>query len=570
MGVARQPPFFMVDKNFSDIVVIGGVAAGPKTAASLARRLAKAKITLFQKEQHISYATCGLPYFASGDIESFEKLTMTPYKVVRSPDFFARSKGFRVITGAEVLAIHRDKKTVTVKKMANGAISEHGYDKLVLATGAVPNLPPFPVAQNPNIRSFTKPEDAIHFRKLAETGKIGEAIIVGAGFIGCELAETCGGMWGIATTLMERECQLLPYVLDVEMARLVQKELAKNKVEVLTGCKIEKIEMDNRGTPVVIEGNKERNADYVFLCLGVHPENTLARECGLSIGKSGGIEVNRQMQTSDPNIYAGGDCVESTHAITDAKFFLPMGSLANRHGHVIAENLAGHNVEFTGVVGAFLVKVFGVNVGSVGLSQQAAEKAGLKAKAVWGTFPDKPDYYPDMRLISLKMVYDERDGRLLGLQAVGSGDICRRIDVFSCMLQNKRHIEDLLAFEHGYAPPYSEALDPLYHMATIAQAQQRGVIEEINPCTDFAKPGEVVWLDVREKSESSSDPCPFAGKHVNIPLNELRDTIKDIDANRKIIVICKRGSRSYQAAIMLRQAGFKDVHILGGGTFMAF
>ncbi|MBU1318765.1 MAG: FAD-dependent oxidoreductase [candidate division Zixibacteria bacterium] len=552
--------------NRSDFVIIGGVATGPKTAATLARRLPDVKITLFQRESLVSYATCGMPYFASGDIDSFQKLTATSYDVQRDADFFKNTKGFDVVTGAQVIRIDREKKVTAVKMLATGEVLEHAYGKLVIATGAAPMQPPFPVAESPRISSFTKPDDAVAFREAAQTGQVGKVVVVGGGFIGCEVVEAAAGLWGIETVLVEKENQILPYVLDPEMAAIAEREMMRQDVTIKTGMQVKRIDLDGDGNPVVLLQNEESiSCDYVFLCLGVSPETSLARDCGLRIGDRGGIVVDSHMRTSDPDIFAGGDCVESHHLITGAQIYIPMGSLANRHGRVIAENLAGNHAEFKGVVGAFLVKIFDTNVGAVGLSQKAAEAAGFRAEAVWGAFPDKPDYYPEFGTFSVKLVYSSDDERLLGLQAVGAGDICRRIDVFSSFLQRRASVHDLLAFEHGYAPPYSEVLDPLHQMAALAIAREKG-LQIVGPADKSAD--NVVFLDVRETEEFSSEPWPVSGSCtlVNIPLGELRLRIDELDRIREIRIVCRRGPRSYQASLILRHAGFENVTMIGGGT----
>lgn len=251
--------------------------------------------------------------------------------------------------------------------------------------------------------------------------------------------------------------------------------------------------------------------------------------------------------------------------------YVPMGSLANRHGRVIAENIAGFDAEFSGALGTFVVKVFDLNVGSVGLSAAAAAGAGIETASVWGSFPDKPDYYPDARMMTLKMVYEPGSGRILGLQAVGTGDICRRVDVMSALVQSGATVADALAFEHGYAPPYAEALDPIHHLAAMAQAQQRGNISLVAPDIDpSAYDDDTVWLDVREPAEIEAEPWPHDadggyGRLVAIPLNELRERLDDLDKNCNIVVICKRGPRAYQALVILRQAGFANVAFVGGG-----
>lgn len=552
-------------ENRSDVVIIGGVAAGPKTAATLIRRNPKLKITLFQKDEKLSYATCGMPYFASGDVNSFQELTKTGYGVVRDEGFFENTKGFKAVTRSEVIKINRDKKSVTVKNLSSGESFEHGYDKLVIATGAHPVKPVFPIENNPNIRNFVTPDDAIHFRKLAQTGQIDKVAVIGGGFIGCEVTEAAAGLWRIDTTIIERENQLLPYVLDPEMAALIEAEMTNQGIKVHTGVSVCEIKNSNDKITIVIENGTEIESDYVFLCIGVKPEVTLAKDCGLEIGATEGIKVNSKMQTSDTNIYAGGDCVESINQITGKEFYIPMGSLANRHGRVIAENITGNFAEYKGVVGAFLVKVFDQNAGSVGLSYSSAKKAGYVCKAVWGSFVDKPDYYPESQSMTLKMVYDSNTRQLLGLQAVGKGDICRRVDTFSSFLQNKANVSDLLNFEHGYAPPYAEALDPLHHLAGVAIAQEKGM-DFIGPGQEIDKIQNPIWLDVREIEEADEAPIVKDEEVINIPLGELRESLDKFDQKRNIIVICRRGPRSYQAALILKAAGFDKVHVLAGGT----
>ena len=550
----------------SDFVIVGGVACGPRTGATLARRLPGASITLFQKEERLSYATCGLPYFASGDIGSLEELESTSYGHRRDAAFFATTKGFKAVTGTEVKAINRADNTITAGESATGRVYEHGYGKLVLATGAIPVKPPFPCADSPYVRSFTRPDDAVAFRRMAEQGKIEKAIVIGGGFIGCELAEAAGGLWGIDVKLIEKEPQVLPYALDPEMAAVVERELQRQDVDLRTATSVREVMIEPDGRPAVILGDGEKlSTDFALVCVGVRPNACLAETCGLEIGPTGGIVVNRRMQTSDPDIYAGGDCVESVHQLTGRPLYLPMGSLANRHGRVIAENLSGNEVAFTGVLGTFLVKVFNMNVGAVGLSSQMAAKAGMVTDAVWGSFPDKPDYYPESKTFVLKMVYSPDNHRLLGLQAVGAGDICRRIDVFSSFLQREATVDDLLTFEHGYTPPYAEALDPLHHMGAMAQAQMRGVVF-LSPGTDLATlTKEAVLLDVREPGECTEEPFAPALSVMNIPLDALRMRLNELDHKKRTVVVCKRGPRSYQAALMLKAAGFDKVEVLAGG-----
>ncbi|HOP07628.1 MAG TPA: FAD-dependent oxidoreductase [candidate division Zixibacteria bacterium] len=555
----------------SDIVVVGGVACGPKAAAALMRRRLDVTVTLFQKEKLFSYGSCGMPYFASGDVGSFNELMKTAYGVVRDEKWFAATRGFTAVPSAEVIAIDRKAKTVRVKLLEENREIVHGYEYLVLATGATPNKAPFEIPEDDCVRNFTRPDDAIHFRKLAETGQIGSVAIIGGGFIGCELAEAAAGLWGIETTLIEREGQVLPYALDPEMALLAEAEMKRQGVAVHTGAGVERIVKDGEHLTLHVTGLEPVTVDYVFLCVGVHPATDLAVDCGLEIGPSRGIAVNEYMQTSDPCIYAGGDCVESVHILTGQPLFLPMGSLANRHGRVIADHITDGNSRFPGVLGAFLVKVFDVNVGAVGLSEEAAKRAGLNAAAVWGTFGDKPEFYPESSFFTAKMVYCPDNMQLLGIQVAGPGNICRRVDVFSSYLGRKATVADLLEFEHGYAPPYSEALDPLHQLASMAEAQQRGFGFTLPSEATIAE-GKPVLLDVRTNTEVETDPLPlnpdlFAGIH-KIPLEDLAERIGELDPEREIAVICQRGPRSYQAAVILKKAGFNRLRIVGGGASM--
>ncbi len=549
--------------NHSDFVIIGGVAAGPKTAATLARRLPRTKITLFQKERHLSYASCGLPYYASGDVDSFEDLTKTEWDVVRDAEYFRTVKGFTAITGAEVTAIDRDSKTVTVKR-EDGSAERHGYGKLVIATGAHPATPPFPVEFGGRVRCFTRPNDAQAFRALAEKGQVGTAIVIGAGYIGLEMTEAFASLWGIDVTLIEKESQVMPTVLDGEMAQLVEKELRKQDIDLRLDCVVKSVAGGEEQVTVELADGETLTADYAIVCIGVKPATELAQGCGLEIGDAGGIVVNEYFQTSDSDIYAGGDCVELTNRLTGKKVWVPLGSLANRHGLIIAEHLAGNPVKYEGVLGSYLVKVFDLNLGGTGLNWAAAREVSESASAVWGTFIDKPEYYPESKTITLKMIYDQQTRQLLGLQGVGKGDIVRRVDVFAAYLQYYGTLNDLLLFEPGYAPPYAEAVDPLHHLVGMAIAESRGVVF-VGP-DSFAqlRDESAVWLDVREPAEYEAAPLEVPGVK-NLPLNELRENLDNLPKEAKIVIVCQRGSRAYQAATVLRDAGYSDVVVLAGG-----
>jgi len=552
-----------------NFIVVGGGAAGPKAAAVLRRRLPQASIVLFQKEELLSYARCGLPYYASGDIESLSKLTQTAYGVERNQQFFENSRGFEVRTGCVVESIDRQGKTIQVRDIENNQVFECSYNKLILATGASATLPPLELPESERIRTFHSPSDAEAFRKLAERGQVGNCIVMGGGLVGCEVAEAAGGLWGIDVTLIELQGHLLGWQLDREMSELAHIELKRQGVKVLTSTKVTRVLLSEKETPIVETDSGESLAtDYLVIAAGVKPNVDLPKTCGLELGESGGIKVNARMQTSDQDIYAGGDCVESINRLTGKPCYLPMGSIANRQGRVIAENMAGNDTTFNGVIGSFMLKLFDRNIGAVGLTQRAASELGLQSSAVWGSFSDRPDYYPEHNSYTLKMVYQTNTGRLLGLQSVGAGNVARLIDVFAVYLQKEGTVEDLLDFEHGYAPAYSEALDPLYHLACMVQANEKG--------QSFVCPGCVggddstLLLDIRENEEVEESPLTgvlaLNGRDVKqIPLGEIVNKSEGISKDSRILLVCKRGARSYQAAKILEAKGYERVDILAGG-----
>lgn len=551
----------------SDIVIVGGVAAGTKAAATLARRLSEATISLFQREPYLSCASCGLPWLASGDLSGPEALLMTPYGVIRDAQFFRSTRGVTAMTGTEVLAIDRAKKTVTVR-LGSGEVVSHGYGSLVLATGAKASRPPFPCPHSERILSFHTLDDAVQVRGLAERGAIGEAVVIGAGLVGVEAVVALGELWGIDQTLIEREDRILPYVLDREMAAIVERHMTSQGVSVRTGATVARVAVEDDHPVVYLEDGTRIATDVVLCCLGVEPETSLARESGLDIGPSGGIAIDEFCRTSDSHIYAGGDCVESVHQLTGEKLYFPMGSIANRHGRVIAENIAGNSLAFPGVLGTFVLKVFELTVGAVGISEAVAKRTVAEADAVFGSFSDRPHYYPEAGDIIAKLTYNAATGHLLGLQAVGSRSVVTSIDVMSVFLQRKADLEDLLAYEHGYAPPFSEALDPLYHLAAQALAKGRG--RRYLAPGDFATTADTVLLDVREPDEAAQEPIPAAVLESFltsrcIPIGHLSERLANLDPGQPIAVLCKRGPRAYQAAHILNRHGFTQVTVLGGG-----
>ena len=543
------------------IVVIGASAAGLRAAARAKRLLPGASVLVLDASQVISYGACGLPYYLSGDISNLLPLRATAWGVLRDPDFFEAVKDLEVRIGTRVTAIDRAAKTVTAVG-SDGAEQAVEYDKLVIATGARPRLLPGVAADHPRVSVFKSTEDAKRWRGMLETGALDSIAIIGAGYIGIELAEAFGGMWGCRVELIEAEGQVLSQILDPEMAALVGRHLAAQGVNVHTGTRCESLAED--GDELVIKTNAgEIRAQHAICAIGVMANAELASDAGLELGPMHAITVDENLLTSDPDIYAAGDCVQVTHRVSGAPAFIPLGSLANRQGRAIGDQLGGRKTTFGPVVGSGAVKVFDYNVSSTGLSQTAATRAGIETGAVWGTFDDKAHYYPESKLIRCKLVYEKETLKVVGFQAVGEGEVVKRVDVVGNLIHAGGTIDDLLDLEFAYAPPFAPAVDALYVLGCVAGNQERDGLHSLAPTADLA--GYFV-VDVRTAREASSWPVDVESK--NVPLEELRDWIEMLPDDKPIALICAKGPRSGESARILLQSGRKGVVNVGGGMAM--
>jgi NADPH-dependent 2,4-dienoyl-CoA reductase/sulfur reductase-like enzyme/rhodanese-related sulfurtransferase len=447
--------------------------------------------------------------------------------------------------------------------MKNGETSVYPYDKLVLATGTSPVVPPGVIIDNKRITTFKNLEDAIGLRKSLETGKIQKVGVVGGGFIGCEMVEAFHALWGAAVILIDAAPTILTNVLDAEMARAVEAYMKTQGVEIHTNCRLEGVS-ESEGTVVIKTTNSAFEVDCCVIAVGVKPNGELATDCGLTVGKSGAIVVDDAMTTSHPDIFAAGDCVELKHLVSGKPVQLPLGSLANREGRVIGSNLGGGNERFDPVVGSLAIKIFDMNVASTGLAESLASSAGFNVGCVWGTFADKADYYPEAQDIHFKMVYDTRSGRLLGLQGYGKGEVVKRVDVFTALLKNNGQLQDLLNIEFAYAPPYAQAVDPLYYLGCVARD---AVFEDVKPLSSAARYDDRLIIDVRQASEAKSMPLPQKDS-LNIPFEEMRRRWREIPKDRPLICFCSKGLRSAESVRFLKHKGFSDAVYLGGGILM--
>ncbi len=550
-----------------NIVIIGASAAGLKAACRVRRLLPQAKVTVLEAGEYISYSACGLPYFLSGDVDRFRQLTTTVYDVVKSPEFFAAVKDITVLTGFRAERIDPDQKVVEALNLRTGEGIEFGYDDLVLATGAAPLMPPIPGNTLPGVCTFTRPEDAIALRKALNESQIQRVAIIGAGFIGCELCEAFRALWGVDTELFEAESQVLPDLLGAGIARIVELELVRQEVGLHLNACVSGIKPDDGKLRITLfDGSSYAGFDRVIFATGVKPKTEPAAAAGVKTGVRGAIVVDSRMRTNIPHIFAVGDCVQVVHELTSKPYYLPLGSLANRMGRIAGNVIAGEDDSLNPVCSAVCLKVFDLNIASVGMRAKAAVQAGFKPAIAWGTFMDKAHYYPEANLISACMVYDTATLRVLGVQAAGRGDVIRRVDAASLMIRHKTTLPQVRDYEPAYAPPYANPLDPLHYLAYAGIAAQNENVKPFPP-TELEKHanGSIV-LDVREESEVRENPVTVECKKVfAIPLGEIRGRCAEIPKNERVVVVCQRGARSAEATRILQENGFQDVRYMGGG-----
>jgi NADPH-dependent 2,4-dienoyl-CoA reductase/sulfur reductase-like enzyme/rhodanese-related sulfurtransferase len=548
------------------IVVIGGVAAGPKAAARARRRDPQAEITIVERGSLLSYAGCGLPFYVEGLIHDVDDLMSTTAGTVRDSAFFADVKDIRILTRTEAQRIDRAGNVVHVRDLVSGAAAQLPYDKLVLATGATPVVPPVEGMDLQNVFRLHHPADAVAMREAVETGAIRQAVLIGGGLIGLETAAALTAR-GVHVTVVEMMDQLLAALLDLEMAAYLHRGL-RQRLAIRLGERVLRLEGDTTGRVArVYTTNGAVEAQLVLVATGVRPNVQLARDAGIAIGKTGGIAVNARLQTSDPDIYAGGDCVENVHLVSGQPCFVPLGSTANKHGRVIGDNVTGGNASFPGVAGTTVFQVLDFNVARTGLTERQARELGYDVLTALVPGHDRAHYYPTAARLVLKLVTDRETGRLLGAQVVGPGEAVKRIDVLAAALTHHATVDDLPEYDLGYAPPVSTAVDVLAQAANVIRNKRDGLVDSIAPAALQAKleqGDDLLMLDVRSHEEFAElgidDP-----RVVCIPIDEVRRHLDDLPRGKEIVIFCAIGVRGYEAFRALKGAGFRDVKLLDGG-----
>ncbi len=534
------------------LIVIGAVAAGTSAAAKARRNTEDAQITIYEKDNFISYSGCGMPYFLGGEVERAEELTP------RDPAFFLSKYNVEIKTGHEVLSIDPANKSVSVKNLATDEIFTDHYDKLILATGARATTPPIPGRERDNVFTLRNINDMLRIKSFLDEKKPKTAAIIGTGFIGLEMCENLMHL-GISVTLLEKLPQVTPG-LDDDMAIRVQAHLKKSGVPVLTGVSIAEI----TDSGVVLADGTNISAELTLLSTGVRPNTELAKAASISLGASGAILVNPRMETNLPDVYACGDCIEQFHVVTGRQVYRPLGSTANKTGRIAGDCATGGNLAYRGTLGTGIFRVLGLAVGQTGLSEREAREAGYDAVVCHNSKPDKPEYLGGTEM-TIKAVADRATGRLLGAQIVGFEGVDKRIDVFATAITFGAKAEDLFYLDLAYAPPFATTKDPVMYTGMILEnaihaARPLMTAQELLSRQSTGE--QVTIIDTRVPAQYEKAHVEGA---VSIPHAELRKAAQRLDRDAVVVTYCNKGVTGNAAQNILLNKGFKRAYNLSGG-----
>ena len=539
------------------VVIVGGVAGGATAAARIRRLDEHAEIVVFERSGYISYANCGLPYYIGGVIEDPEDLTL------QTPESFFQRFRIHMKVHHEVIAIHPERKTVSVKNLETGEEFEESYDKLLLSPGAKPAWPDTPGMDNDRLFTLRTVEDTLRIKEFVDQHKPKSAVMVGGGFIGLELAEN---LWklGLDVTIVQRPKQLMnPF--DADMACFIHSEMRKHRVKLVLGCSVEGFAKHGGGVDVLLKDSAPIYADMVILAIGVTPESNLAKEAGLALGMKGSILVNERMETSVPDIYAVGDAVQVKHYVTGQDTLIALAGPANKQGRIAADNICGGNSRYLGSQGSSVIKVFDLTAATTGINETNAKKAGLDVDTVILSPMSHAGYYPGGKVLTMKVVFEKKTYRLLGAQIVGYDGVDKRIDVLATAIHAGLNATQLKDLDLAYAPPYSSAKDPVNMAGFMIDNISNGLKQwHLADADTLPKDGSVTLLDTRTAGE-------YNRGHIegfkNIPVDELRERLSELEPGKSVYVICQSGLRSYIATRILEGNGFDAYNFAGGYRF---
>jgi len=556
------------------VVIIGAVACGTKTACRLKRLLPDAEVILIDKDEYISYGGCGMPYYLTGDVSDIDELRTTTFHILRDEKFFSEAKGIITLTRTLAEEIDRKRKVVKVKYLETGKTEEIPYDKLVLATGSIPKVPPFPGVELEGVYTFSNLHDAKKVKERVVKGKVEKPLVIGAGFIGLEIMEAFGESWNLPVTLLEYFPQVLPRIIDPFLSRVIEHRLREKGVKLVLNARIKEIVGENGKVKGVKTEDGFYEADLVIIATVVRPNSELAQKAGLLVSPvTGGIVVNERMQTSDPGIYAGGDCVEITHLITGRRIVMPLGSLANKQGRVIATNIAGGYAVFKGTIGAFILKCFDMAIGGCGLSLSTAKAEGFPNADYAINIQHERAHFFSAGCSFYSMIFDRDTRKVLGFQVVGpfTDGTLARIHAVSSILPLKPNVEDLATLELAYSPPFNTAIDPVNDTAFFAENLLKGLCQTADweIIIEKLKKGDknFVVIDVRTPFEAKD----MIGKYpnwINIPYENFRANWKKVPRDKEVFLVCSVGRRAYDVYRFLKSKGFNNVKVAMGGTVL--
>ena len=540
------------------VVIVGGVAGGATAAARIRRLDEQAEIVVFERSGYISYANCGLPYYIGGVIEDAGELTL------QTPESFHARFRVDMKVHHEVTAIYPNRKTVSVRNLETGECFEESYDKLLLSPGAKPTQPQLPGVGIDRLFTLRTVEDTLRIKAFIDEKQPKSAVLAGGGFISLELAENLREM-GMNVTIVQRPKQLMnPF--DADMAAFIHGEMRRHGVKLALGQTVEGFEERNGGVDVLLKDEAPVHADMVVLAIGVTPDTALAREAGLELGVKSSIVVNDRMETSVPDVYAVGDAVQVKHFVSGQDALISLAGPANRQGRIAADNICGGDSHYAGSQGSSVIKVFDMTAAATGLNETNAEKAGLDAESVVLSPMSHAAYYPGGKVMTMKVVFERESYRLLGAQIVGYEGVDKRIDVLATAIRAGMKATELKELDLAYAPPYSSAKDPVNMAGFMIDNIARGLVKQwpLRDVAQLPKDGSATLLDRRTPGE-------YARGHidgfVNIPVDELRERLDEIDPEKPVYVICQSGLRSYIACRILSGHGYDCYNFSGGFRF---
>ena len=537
------------------VIIVGGVAGGATAAARLRRLDETAEIVVFERSGYVSYANCGLPYYIGGVITDKEELTL------QTPESFWQRFRVDMRVRHEVTAIHPAEKTVDVRNLATGETFTESYDKLILSPGARPTQPALPGVGIDRLFTLRTVEDTLKIREFIEQHHPRSAVLAGGGFIGVELMENLREL-GIDVTVVQRPRQLLN-PLDADMAAFLHAKLRQKGVRLHLGRTVEGFAADGDRVNVLLKDEAPLTADMVVLAIGVTPDTGLARDAGLELGIKGSIVVNDRMETSVPDIYAVGDAVQVKHSVTGQDTLLSLAGPANKQGRIAADNICGGDSRYLGSQGSSVIKVFDMTIAATGVNEKTARQAGIDCDKVFLSPMSHAGYYPGGKVMTMKVVFEKGTLRLLGAQIVGYEGVDKRIDVLATAIHAGLTGPQLKDLDLAYAPPYSSAKDPVNMAGFMIENLSRGLVEQFFPEDVDALPrdGSATLLDVRTPGEYAAG---HAEGFVNLPVDDLREHLAELPADKPVYVICQSGLRSYIACRILAQQGFKCYNLSGG------